>query len=306
MRKSIEFIKKILHVPLNARFPADTPLQLPASQWRYVFVQVAKNIIIKNTPLLAASIAYFATLSFFPLVIAGVAITTFIMNDSQLQSAIASIQQYLPQDMAGLLSAQFENALHNKSNNILTALVALVIAIFGVSAAVQNLIHATNLVYDTKETRGFIGFTAMGLVLTLAMLAGVCIILVLIVLNQDILQTIHTPAAIATIFPYIRWPLLVCCIMFGLAVFYRYGPSRRNPKWRWVSWGAAAATIIWLLGTYGFFIYIQYFGNLGSTYSVFAGSIALMLWFNLTAFIVLLGAQINHNLELRTTKPTES
>jgi membrane protein len=107
------------------------------------------------------------------------------------------------------------------------------------------------------------------------------------------------------IFFVLRWVLIVAIMAVALATFYRYGPDRKNAKWQWVSWGAAAAIIIWLIGTLLFFFYAQNFGSFGENYGVVAGLIILMTWFNLSAFIFLLGAQVNHGLERQTAKTTQ-
>jgi len=304
LRALFNKITKLIYPSDTSKTAASNPLQFPIRQWRYALIKAIKNINAKNIPILAAGAAYFSTLSFFPLVIAIVAIATLAMGDGELKSALHAIEQYVPRDIGGVLSAQFENALNNKSGNITAGVIAFVFAIAGMTGATQNLISATNIAYDQKERRSFLRVTLISVGLTLGAMIGIVLLGIFLTLNRSILIHIGTPPLIAAAFPYLRWIFIIIGIVFSLATFYRYGPSRPNAKWHWVSWGATVATIIWLIGTIAFFLYVQYFGNFSNSYSLFAGLIILMIWFNLSSFIILLGAQINYHLEKQTTRRT--
>jgi membrane protein len=101
-----------------------------------------------------------------------------------------------------------------------------------------------------------------------------------------------------------RWPILAVTIMLALAVFYRYAPDRREPRWRWVTWGSAVATVVWLLGSLGFSVYVSNFGSYNETYGSVGAVVILLLWFNLTSYVVLLGAELNAEIEHQTARDT--
>ena len=123
-------------------------------------------------------------------------------------------------------------------------------------------------------------------------------------LGGDLLGSIGLPEWLVLTFSIARWFLLAIVMSVGLAVIYRYAPDRQKTRWQWVSWGAIIATLLWLVATAVLFIYIQNFANFSQSYSLFAGIIVLMMWLNYTGLIVLVGAEVNHQLEKRTVIPT--
>jgi membrane protein len=305
LKKITDTIERLTSLQGNYRRVAKTsPRHFSLRDWRFALLEAKNSIGTKNIGILAAGIAYFTTLSFFPLIAAAVAISTFFITDSQLQDVVHSLDMYLPADIASLISTQLKNALGNGSTNMIVAIVAILISLFSVSGAVQNVITATNIIYERKESRNFFKLRLESLLITFSTLIVGFIAICLLALNESILRHIGTPEILVVIIPYLRWIVLAALISTSLAAFYRYGPDRKNPHWQWVSWGAVIATVVWLLGTTLFFVYAQYFANFSDTYSLFAGIIVLMTWLNLTAFIVLLGAAINHRLEARTVRRT--
>lgn len=283
---------------------AQSPTGFDFNDWRIVLLETKEAIGNKNLSMLAAGVAYFATLAFFPLIVAGVAISSLVMDPSQAQSVIESVEKYLPGDMAGLVTAQLENAMANQTGNLIAGTLAIALALFAISGAVQNAIAATNIAYARDESRNFIRLRLIAVGLTVVTIIGGFGIIALLAVNESTLSFLSLPSFADFIVLSLRWVLLIALVGIGLAAFYRYGPDRKNPKWQWVSWGAVISTIVWLLGTILFFVYVQYFASFSDTYSVFAGIIVLMTWLNLSAFIVLLGAEINHRLEMRTAHPT--
>lgn len=281
------------------RRSVDSPAQFSFKTWRDALAETKNAFSNKSMPILAAGVAFFSTLAFFPLMAAAVAIAAFVISDNQIQSVAANLEQYLPADMASLVSTQLQTLVSDKSNNIAIAAFSILLSLFSVSGAVQNLISATNISYDVKEKRGIIKLRLFSLVMTVAAMLLGAIILALLLVNTGFLTELGAPKIMADILLVARWPLLVVIMATSLAVFYRIGPNRDNPEWQWVTWGAVIATVIWSLGTLLFFVYAQYFANFSETYSLFAGIIVLMIWLNVSALTVLLGAEINHRLETK-------
>jgi membrane protein len=279
-----------------------SPAQLSSRSWQDALKEVKNALKNKNLPILAAGVAYFSTLAFFPLMAAVVAIAGLVLDSHQLKEVISAIEAYLPGDMASLVSTQLKNAIGHHSGNVIVAIIAILISLFGVSSATQNLITATNISYNRQESRGFIKLRLISLLITVSTIVGSSVVVALLLVNQKLLEGLGWPGFLTVSLPYLRWIILAVLVTIGLAAFYRYGPDRENAKWQWVSWGAAIATVAWLIGTALFFLYAQYFANFSNTYSLFAGIIVLMTWLNLTAFIMLLGAEINHRLENKASE----
>jgi len=197
-----------------------------------------------------------------------------------------------------------QTAYENQSASIIVAVIGVVIALFSISGAVTNLMSASNAIYEQSETRKFVTLrlTSLGLMVCGAV-AGLLIV-GLLILDARVLQMLGLIAPLAHVLAALRWVAILIVVATALAIFYRYSPDRPSPKWQWVSWGSVIAALLWLVGTAAFVAYARYFADFSETYSTFAGIIALMMWFNLSGFIILLGGEINYRLENTTLRNT--
>jgi membrane protein len=166
----------------------------------------------------------------------------------------------------------------------------------------RSLIDALNVAYGEEERRGLVRRYGLTLVFTLgAVLAAVLAVGVVVAL-PSLLRLLGLDALARGAVAVLRWPLLAALVLAGLAVVYRYGPSREDAKWRWVTPGAALATAMWLLGSLGLSAYVENFGAFHETYGALGAVAILLLWFFLSAFVVLLGAEVNAEAERQTRK----
>lgn len=277
--------------------PLTNPVQFSLKDWKLAFKAIKKAFGTKNLPMLAAGVAYFSTLAFFPMLAAAVAISALLITQEQLQQIITAVETYLPDDIARLVATQLQALVGQRAGNVLAATIAIAVSLYGASAATKNLVVAANIAYGVQESRSWLMQQIRGLGWTIGGIVFGFVVALLLVLNKTILQNIGVFSPLSETLLYGRWVVIVLLITLGLAVFYRYGPNRYKPQWQWISWGALTATVLWLAGTSIFFVYVQNFGNYDRSYSLFAGIIVLMIWLNLSAFTVLLGAAVNHALE---------
>jgi membrane protein len=166
----------------------------------------------------------------------------------------------------------------------------------------KAMITGVNLAYDETESRKFVKLRGLSIVLTLGAMVLMGVALALIVGFPALADS--WPTALRWTVGSLRWVLLAALLIAALAVLYRYAPDRDEPKWTWVSWGSGIATLLWILASIGFSIYANSFGNYNKTYGALAGVIILMFWLYLTAVIVLVGAELNTEMELQTAKDT--
>lgn len=302
LKKLITYAKQV--AADETRSFARTPRKFALKDWKNALRETGKAVKSKRTGILAAGVAYFATLAVFPAIAAAVAILSFVVSGPHLEKVFQSIETYLPSDIGHLIATQLDAALKNPSSGILIIIFGILISLFSLSGAVTNIISAANAIYDVDETRKFIkirlislGFIISGGIIGL-------IIVGLLVLSESFLVSLGVPHFMAVAIIILRWVFIAAIVAFFLAVFYRYVPDRKNPHWQWVTWGSCIATVIWLLGTTAFFIYARYFAHFTQSYGVLAGIIVLMTWLNLTATAVLIGAQINFGLENQTRAKT--
>jgi membrane protein len=276
----------------------DGPSDLSKSGWKRALKETKIALKDKNLSMMAAGLAYYTTLTFFPAVLGLATLYTSIVGGDQLLNLLDKLYLALPPAMTTLLQRQLTPLAHAGSKSLgIATLISFALVLWTMSGGLQNLVKATNVAYDVEESRNFIKLRLVSIVLAVAFIVFAGIIVILLILQGSALHAFGVPMWMADWFPWLRWPLIIIVVSIALAVIYRYAPNRSEPKWSWVSWGAAAATIIWLIVTVLFFFYVQRFGNYNKSYGIFASLIILMIWFNLSSQLVLVGAQVNKKLE---------
>jgi membrane protein len=180
--------------------------------------------------------------------------------------------------------------------------VGILTALWSASSGMKALITGVNLAYDETETRKFFKLRGLAILLTLGAMVLLAVAGATIAGFPPIADNL--PTVVQWVVSILRFVVLAALLIAGLAVLYRYAPDRDEPKWTWVSWGSGIATLLWVLASIGFSIYVNSFGNYNKTYGALAGIIILMFWLYLTAVIVLVGAELNTEMELQTAKDT--
>jgi membrane protein len=170
----------------------------------------------------------------------------------------------------------------------------------------RTLMEALNVAYDEDERRGFIRYYGTALLLTLGAIVGLVLAIALVVALPVVLKFLGLGEALKWLVSASGVLVLVATMMLGLAVTYRYGPSRAEPRWRWVSWGAVIATVLWIVGSVLFSLYVTQFGNYNETYGSVGAIVILLMWFLLSSYAVLIGAEVNAEMERQTRKDTTS
>lgn len=280
---------------------ADSPTEIPPRGWRQVLQRAIRASQKDNIPLLAAGVAFFGFLGLFPALIALVTLVGLVADPTQITQQVQSFTTGLPQASSQLISAQL-TAITQSSGGALTVglVMSLLAALWSASSGTSNLMVAVNIAYEEEETRSFLKLRAVALLLTLGTVVFLVLTLALIAVVPVMLRIMPLGPLGAALVQVVRWALLVALIMVGLAVLYRVAPDRNPPKFRWVSVGSVVAALLWLLGSAGFSLYINSFGNYNKTYGALTGVIVLLLWLFLTSYIVLLGAEINAQAEYQT------
>lgn len=302
VRKVVAHIKSAFSD--SSRTYAKSPRKFMLKDWKNALTETKNAITSKRIGIMSAGISYFLTFAVFPAIAAGVAIVSFVISKSQIEETARSLESFLPGDIAFLVTTQLQTALEKPSSGVLIIIFGILIALFSLSGAMNNIINAVNAIYETDETRSFVKLRLISVAFILAAGATTGLVIFLLILNESFLVSIGIPQVLATAIIVLRWLVITVLVTVGLAIFYRYAPNRSNPHWQWVTWGSCIATIIWLIGTTAFFVYARYFAHYTESYSVFAGIIVLMTWLNLTSFAVLLGATINYRLENQTRART--
>ena len=286
---------------------ARRPGEIPRKGWWDIAVRVKNEMVEDHLSIVAAGVALYAFLAIFPALAAMVSLYGLVTDPADLQRHMKSIEGVMPSGAAGIVNSELERIAKGQSSTLGWSLVAgILIALWSASKGMKGMFESLNITYDEDEKRGFLKLNGMAILLTLGAILFVMFFLALIVGVPALLATIQMGEIAQQVINYLRWPLLALGVMAALAVLYRYGPSRETVQWKWVSWGAVFATVIWLAGSFLFSFYVSNFGNYNATYGSIGVIVILITWFLLGAYAVLLGAEINAEMEHQTAQDTTS
>lgn len=284
---------------------AEKPTEIPRRGWFQVVRRAWREAGTDQVPLLAAGVAFYAFLALFPALIASVMIYGLVRDPADVRQQVASLSDTLPADAASLLTTQLEAITSTGRGSLGVGLVvSLVLALWSASGGVGNLITAINLAYDEEETRGFVKRRALALGLTLAAIVFVVVAVGLVAVAPAVLDSVVGDGPLRWGLEAARWAGLLVAMAFALGVLYKVAPDRDDPKFRWVSTGSILATVLWLVASLGFSLYVDNFGSYNKTYGALAGVVVLLLWLWLTMYVVLLGAEVNAEAEQQTAADT--
>jgi membrane protein len=282
---------------------ADRPEQIPPRGWLQVVKRVKREATADNASLLAGGVAFFALLALVPLLVAVLAIWGIFASPADATRLIRDLASGLPESAHRLVAQQLRSIATRSNGGLgITAIISVVIALWSASSGTKHLIEAVNTAYDEEEGRGFVRVRALALALTFGAILFLLVAIGLIAVVPSALSDAGVPDAVRIAVEIAIWPVLGMMMVFGLAVLYRLAPDRDDPKWRWVSWGAVVATLLWLVGSAGFALYASNFGSYDKTYGSLGGVVVLMLWLYITALVVVLGAELNAAMETQTVR----
>jgi membrane protein len=284
---------------------AASPSEVPPSGWRDVLLRVKERISSQNLSIIAAGVAFYALMAIFPALVAFVALYGLAFDPQQVTDQIAALGSMLPKEAADILLTELHDLTQTDRTALgIGAIVGILVAFWSASSGVRTLMKALNVAYNESEKRGFFRFYGTALFLTLGALLGfACVIAVIVALPLAATFLGLGPVA-DRIVSLTRWPIVAIAAMIGLAVVYRYGPSREKPRWSWVSHGAIFATTMWVVGSVLFSLYVSHFASYNKTYGSAAAIVILLTWLLLSAYVVLIGAEINAESERQTRRDT--
>jgi membrane protein len=282
---------------------ADRPTEIGGTGWKAILKRTMGEIKEDNVALLAAGVAFYFWIALIPAIIAAIMIYGLVADPQQIQSQIQSLLSSLSSDAQSVISQPIRQAATAGGLSIGVA-VSLAAVLWSASGGMNGLIKGIGIAYDEPDERNFAIKRGLAILLTLGGIVFLSVAVLLIGVIPAVLDSLGLGSVGQIAVNVLRWPLLAVTIMVALAVIYKVGPDRDDPKVRWVSFGAVIATILWLIGSGLFSFYVTNFGSYNKTYGALAGVIILNLWLFLTAFVVLLGAEINSEMEAQTRKDT--
>jgi membrane protein len=275
--------------------------------WRDILWRVKEEASKDNLSMIAAGVAFYALLAIFPAIAAMISIYGLIADPQTVQQQMSALSGALPSDARGIINEQLSRVAAGAQGALSAgAIIGILAALWSANKGTKALMEALNIVYDEDEKRGFVGLNFVSLALTIGILVFLIVALGLIAALPALFGNLGLPETVRQWANWLRWPVLALVFIVSLAFLYRFAPSRDAPKWRWVSAGAVLATVLWMAGSLLFSWYVSNFGSYNQTYGSVGAVIVLMMWFWLSACIVLAGAQLNAEMEHQTERDTTS
>jgi membrane protein len=283
---------------------ADRPGEIPKRGWKDILKRTKEDVRHDHVTVVAAGVAFFVLLALVPGIAALISIYGFMADPQQVQQQFDSIRNVIPAEVHQLLSDQMQRISRSSTAAGFGAAVSLLLALWGGSKGVKALMDGLNIMYEEEEKRSFIKLNLTALALTIAGIAGLAIMIGLAGALPALLERLPVSETARTWMLLLRWPLIIVFFVLALGVLYRFGPSRDHPKWKWVSWGATVATVLWLTVSVLFSVYVANFGSYNKTYGALGAIVVLLMWLYISAYAVLVGAELNAQMELQTARDT--
>lgn len=277
------------------------PAHLPRNSWKEILLATWKEAGDDDLTLVSAGVAFYSFLAFVPLLTAFVLSYGLIAEPASVVAHMQGLTSALPQNAAEIIGDQLKSMTETGGGQKgLGLLLAIAIALYGATKGAAAIMTALNIAYDVYETRGFFARTAM----SFAMTGGALLTLFLAILAvagsnalEDVLPALSGVTHVAI--KLLLWSVAAAAVVLLLAIIYRYGPNRPTAPWRWITPGSGVAALGWLAATGGFGVYVANFGNYNATYGSLGAVIVFLTWLYLSAYIVLLGAELNSEIERR-------
>ena len=284
---------------------ADMPSQIPARGWKDILLRVYHGISEDRILLVAAGVTFYSLLAIFPGIAALISIYGLFSDPATVASHLDTIANVAPGGAVDVLREQMTRLASQGGTTLgVSFLVSLAISLWTTNSGVRALFDALNIVYGEKEKRSFLKLNAITLLVTIEIIVFILLALAAVVVLPVVLNYITLPGVTAFLVKIGRWPILFVLVSLALAVLYRYGPSRIEPQWRWITWGSVFAAIVWLAASALFSWYVANFGSYNKTYGSVGAIIGFMTWIWISIIVVLVGAKLNAEMEHQTARET--
>ena len=282
---------------------ANTPGEIPARGWKDILWRVFWAISEDRILSTSGGVAFFALLAVFPAIATIVSLYGLFADTSTIRGHLSLLAGILPGGVLELIGEQISLIVTQGNDTLGVAfIVGFLVALWSANSGVAALFDALNVVYGEKEKRSLLRFYATTFLLTLGMIGFIILAISAVVVAPVVLTFMGFVTPAERLLAILRWPVLLVIVGMWLAVIYRYGPSRRDPKWRWVTWGSVTAAVLWLAASMLFSWYVANFDSYNKTYGSLGAGVGFMVWIWLSVVIVLLGAELNAEMEHQTAR----
>lgn len=282
---------------------ATGPTEIPATGWKDILWRTYAEMNNDRVLLVAAGVTFYGLLALFPALTAFVSIYGFFADPQSVVEHVGIVSGFLPEGAVEIVSGQMERIATQPTDRLsLGFIFGLGIALWSANNGMKAIFDATNVAYNEEEKRSFIRLNAVSLLFTLGAIAVLLMAIAAIVVLPIVLGFVGLGQAAEATLRILRWPVLLLIIITGISLIYRYGPSRARAKWRWISPGSVIASFGWIIASLLFSWYVANFDTYNETYGSLGAVIAFMVWMWVSATIIIMGAELNSEMEHQTAR----
>ncbi|HWC02079.1 MAG TPA: YihY/virulence factor BrkB family protein [Methylomirabilota bacterium] len=266
--------------------------------WRELVMRTLREFLADNGLGLAAQLAYYFFFALFPAILVGIALASFFPLEDFLDRIVSTLGGVVPSDVIAIIQDQTRKISEGENGGILTF--GLLLALWSSSAAMVGSIDALNRAYDIEEARPWWKVRLLAIGLTLALAAFVLVAFALVLLGPTAADYVARAAGLGPVFAWtwkvLQWPVVLALVAIGTGLVYYFGPDA-DQEWVWVTPGSVLTAVLWFAASLGFKLYVASFGAYTETYGAIGGVMVLLLWFYISGLVMLLGAELNAEIE---------
>jgi membrane protein len=282
---------------------ATHPLEIPWKGWYDILWRTYREMNSDRLLSIAGGVSFFILLAIFPAITTLVSAYGLLFNTSTITNNLSLLNDVVPGNVLSIVHEQANRIASNSGRALSTGIVVgILVSLWSAMSGVKAIIDALNVIYEQQEGRNFIKLNLVALVFTLAGFAVFLLAIAAVVVLPLVLSPIGLGSLTETLTRIGRWPVLLLVLLTGLALLYRYGPHRRAARWQWVSVGSVFAAVTWIGASFLFSWYLTSFANYNATYGSLGAVVGLMIWLWISTIVVLLGAELNAEIEHQTAR----
>lgn len=298
-------LHRVLRAPNAAALGrlANSPSEIPWAGWRAVLRRTLWEMLTDRVSLVAAGCAFYGTLALFPTMSMLISIYGLMFDPATVEPQLILLRDLLPPSAYTLIADRIHMLVTKPPGTLGTGLVlSTAVALWSSASGIKSVITALNLAYEEREQRSFIRYQLTAFTITILAILSVVIGLGVLVVLPAILAFVGIPPSQKVLLRLASFALLLLGVLIGLSLLYRFGPSRSAPRWYWVTPGSMVATVLWIAASALFSWYVATFSTYDAAYGPLGTVVAFMMWLFVTVYVVLLGAELNAELELQTVR----
>jgi membrane protein len=284
---------------------AARPLDVPMRGWGQIVRRVARELSADRLSLVAAGVSFYGLLAIFPAIAAFVTLYGLIADPASVGRQLEPLRELVPAAAYDILAGQLHAVASGRQASLsFGLLLSLALTLWSAMAGIKTMIVALNIAYEEEERRSFVRLNLLALLFTVGGMVFMMLSLFAIAAVPAIVGFLAIPEPLAALLLWVRWLVMALLAVVALMLIYRFGPSRRPARWRWVLPGAVLASVLLVAGSVAFSFYVANFADYNATFGSLGAVVILLMWFFLSGYAVALGAELNAELERQTQRDT--